>query len=296
MSQKVVSTIIKFCDAQDYDSWRDLPYEVKEFFVKAAREVLRRKTGNEKLAKHITSNLEVKGKVSIARLAGRGKAWPVAPPGYKNINVTSGSQNKAGIHRIKTLSPMFLGPINKEIWPMIGDDVCLLFENYWQYSKAFLDMGQLDPDTPEGNLTPKWYKWRKKGFARTKGDRHPQGTKTKEVMYVDEKGRNWYRYRTAVTGQFAGKRMGYIESRKSVYVPLYYRLISDKPAFLALKEAVRRGQNVQILDYDAPPVTTEVTLDLLRKSVNETSPGGKPFGHGYVIAAALLGVKPSDFV
>jgi hypothetical protein len=290
--------IRQFCDTYDRRDWEVLPYEIKSLLVDISKEyILHYHIGNERLGRHIVDNLEIKGKVTMARLAGRGKKWPDVPPGYKSINVTSGSANKEGGHKIKTLSPMFLGPVDKEIWPMIGDDTCLIFENYWQYSKIFLGMKhrQLDPDIPSGILTPAWYTWRKKGFAKTKGQRHPDGTKTDEVMYTDEKGRNWYRYRTAVSSYYGNERLGYLESRKRVYVPLYYRLMSTQPAFLALKEAVRLGANVQLLDFDAPEQTTEVTLELLKRSVNEVSPGGKPFGHGYIIAAALLGINPPDF-
>ena len=34
---------------------------------------------------------------------------------------------------------------------------------------------------------------------------------------------------------------------------------------------------------------------MLRYSINQNSPYGKPFGHGYVIAAALLDIDPSVF-
>jgi hypothetical protein len=35
---------------------------------------------------------------------------------------------------------------------------------------------------------------------------------------------------------------------------------------------------------------------MLRKDINEESPYGKPFGHGYIIAAALLDIRPEDYI
>jgi hypothetical protein len=31
-------------------------------------------------------------------------------------------------------------------------------------------------------------------------------------------------------------------------------------------------------------------------AINEPAPFGKPFGHGYVIDAALLGIAPEDYI
>ena len=87
------------------------------------------------LATFIT-HMESRGTVSIARLNGKGKPWPSAPAGFKNINVTSGSQNKIEGVKMKDMSPMFLGPVNQEVWPMMldSDQESLIFENYWQAS------------------------------------------------------------------------------------------------------------------------------------------------------------------
>lgn len=49
----------------------------------------------------------------------------------------------------------------------------------------------------------------KKGFNRDKGDRHPAGTKTSEIMFVDEAGKNHYKYRLAISSQYGGQRMDY---------------------------------------------------------------------------------------
>lgn len=286
--------IQKFCYRKNPELLDDLPYNIKQFFIEAAKYSIKHKKGRQDIAKIVINQLNIKGDVVIARLGGRGKAWPTAPPDFKNINVTSGSMNKAGPYPIKQLSPMFLGPVNKEVWPMIGNDTALLFENYWQYSKIFPDMKKPHLDS-KGNVTKEWREWRKKGFSERKGHRHPTGTKTNEVMYTDSKGRNHYKYRTAIKSLYGNEYMGYIESRKKIYVPLYYKLITSTQAFQNLKEQVKNGKNFQILDFDAPPTTEQITVDMLKWAINQPSPFGKPFGHGYVIAGALLGITPEDY-
>ena len=49
-----------------------------------------------------------------------------------------------------------------------------------------------------------------------------------------------------------------------------------------------RTSPVLLLDYDAPLAPTRLTKQVLERIVNEDSPYGKPFGHGYVIAATVL--------
>jgi len=286
--------IDNFCSTKDPNILDNLPYHIKQFFLEAAKYAVKHKKGHPDIAKIVINHLNIKGEVAIARLGGRGKPWPNAPPHFKNINVTSGSMNKAGPYPVKELSPMFLGPINKEIWPLIGNDTALLFENYWQYSKIFPDMKKPHLDS-KGNVTKDWRDWRKKGFSERKGHRHPAGTKTNEIMYTDSKGKNRYRYRTAVSSLFDNDYMAYIEARKKVYVPLYYKLITNTKSFQNLKEQVKNGKNFQILDFDAPPTTEYINVDMLKWAVNQVAPFGKSFGHGYIIAAALLGITPQDY-
>ena len=227
----------------------------------------------------------------------------------RNINVTSGSLNKINGYPVKNLSPMLLGPVNSSTWELCRGESAQVMENYWQYGKLFPEMSQphlLQETTSTKKLTPTpaWYHWRSKGYAETKGHRHPRGTKTNQVMRIDEKGRRWFRYRTAISSCYLLQtdegeqwcQMGYLESRKTVYVPLYEALIQQQPAFQELRKQVQRGGKFVILDYDAPETPERVTLEFLREAVNQTSPYGKPFGHGYVLAGALLGLHTQDYL
>jgi hypothetical protein len=178
-----------------------------------------------------------------------------------------------------------------------GGGIPLLFENYWQYGKLFPDIGPhytlMENDTgPDRKatyeVTDAWRAWKSRGYGETKGHRHPRGTKTNEVMYLDNKGRRHFRYRRAVQACYGGTMMDYLESRQQVYVPIYRHLIRQTPAFGALAAKLARGESVMLLDYDAPEVPTRVSLGDLEKWVGEPAPFGKPFGHGYCIAWELL--------
>ena len=143
------------------------------------------------------------------------------------------------------------------------------FENYWQSGKVFEDSNH--------NKDVDWWK------KQTQGKRRCPSNKDKRVLHA----------------LFNGVEMGYVQSRKEVYVPEYYELVKDTNSFVELAELVRNGQSVVICDFDGPRnddgevMCLEVTLDLLKEKINHTA---HPFGHGYVVAGGLLGFSPKDYV
>ena len=206
--------------------------------------------------------------------------------GVTNINVTSGSGNKiAGISIAKVFSPMYIGPV------VDGDGLMFkTMEGYWQGNKIYKELGHLDKDN---KTTLKWESFRREQAGLMKGVRHPPVLKTTEVKYVDSKGRKWYKYLLPICAKYNGEVLGYLDSRKRAYAPKYHSLVVQTKAFKALKERVENGENVMILDFDGPqdePDGCEVTIDFLKTKINDTT---VPFGHGYVLAGALLGIEPS---
>ena len=208
--------------------------------------------------------------------------------GVWNINVTSGSNNKVdGIAVAKAFSPLYTGPV--------VDSDGLVFktvEGFWQGNKVYKELGHLDK---EGKTTPAWESFRREQAALSKGARHPACLKTKEVLYVDDRGHNHYKYLIPVCAKYDGEMLGYIESRNKAYAPKYYQVVTQTAAFKALKAHVDGGQSVMVLDFDGPkeaPDGHEVNVDYLKAKINDPS---TPFGHGFVLAGALLGIDPSMY-
>lgn len=258
------------------------------------------------------SNNNKIGNVYIASMS-RGCKWPEVFDKngnlIKRINVTSGSKNKIDSFDAKQVSPMYLGPINKDLVfnklkiaqnNKKNDDLeANLFENYWQYGKIFKDLGHLDKNN---KFTKKWLKFRKKGYSEKKGHRHPKGTKTNEILYKYTKGNNnkkqynKYKYHIATTSYYFGEYMDYITSRKKVYCPIYEILVNETNFYKALKEKVcQQGMDVIILDFDGPKSNEnylKITQKMLREKINDPR---SPFGHGYVFGAMLAGIDTSKY-
>lgn len=231
-------------------------------------------------------------RVWVGKKRARGVTGSTNPTiaGVKNIDVTSGSTNliAAGLSA-KSFSPMLLGPVNEREIFGTGELVAQNFENYWQYGKMFPELSHIDPN---GFPTPVWYTFRSKGYAKTKGDRHPDGTKTQDVLFVDAAGKNRYRYAVASSSMYMNWIMDYVTSRKYIYCKGYAWLVRRTPAFISLKKQVDAGLSVQILDFDVIEGSHLVTREFLHEQVNDPT---KPFGHGYVIAGLLAGLEPEDY-
>ncbi len=230
-----------------------------------------------------------RGIVRIAKKPYRG-AHPVTK-GYLNVDASSGSMLKLGGQECRfAFSPMHLGPVvEKDLFDKTDDiefHTAVVFENYWQYGKLFPGLKHIDN---KGNICDEWFEFRRIGYAKEKGDRHPKGTKTEKVKYRDRNGRNFYVYMTATSSFYLGKQMGYIESRKKIYAPVYAKLVQETDAYKALKAKVDAGENVQILEIDAPDDNESyvVTEELMIKRINDPN---VPFGHGNVLAALLANI------
>ena len=200
------------------------------------------------------------GKVYIASMNLRG-TWATSPPNTKKVNVTS-AQRKDHKFRL-AFSPMT--PIQNKY----KGYYC--FENYWQSGKRYQDI--------DSKKITDWWKKQNKGRRR-----YPDG-KGKQVLYAKFSHIN--------------ENLGYIESRKQVYVPEYFNLIKNNPVLIELKKELSNGKNLVVYDFDGirnddgTPTCKKVTLELLKDKMLDTR---YPFGHGYVVAAAILGINPEAYI
>jgi hypothetical protein len=198
------------------------------------------------------------GKVYIASMNMRGK-WAERPENTEVVNVTS-AQGKNSINRL-TFSPM------TEINGGYKGYYC--FENYWQAGKVFEGI--------KHEISNSWWKNLKEGKRR-----YP-GSKGIRVLHSN----------------YDGKIRNYLQSRKEIYVTEYYNLIKNKQQTKDLRKMVKSGKNIVIYDFDGPrdefgnPICLEVTKDLLINKINDEK---YPFGHGYVVAGKIAGIKLRDYL
>lgn len=195
--------------------------------------------------------------VFIASMNMRGK-WADRPANVKILNVTS-MQGKKNKQRL-AFSPMTIDG---------GYRGYCNFESFWQSGKVWEGIPH--------EVSQNW--WKKVDKPRRR--------------YYKHKGRKVLRARF----DHIDKDLDYVESRKLVYIPLYYEYIINN---MELHNWIEYAKNndVVVYDFDGPrdldgnPICVEMNLELLKNKVNDTR---TPFGHGYIVAAALAGIASHEY-
>lgn len=192
-----------------------------------------------------------------------------------------------------------------------------LLENVWQFSKLYarvsaqrIPASRWKPDciiwehpeethlSEEGIPTLRYWLWRKKGMNNKYAVRYPNGYNGRHKcvcsIIVPDGESDPVPYKPA--------RLDYIEARKRIYCAEYARLAPHTTQFKELKFLLECGVNLQLLEVDGPdpeltfPPYDRISKDdpglliegeeIIKMLLNDSR---KPFGHGYTIAALLLG-------
>lgn len=210
-----------------------------------------------------------KAKIYVASMKMRGDWAPVPVEGAMRVNVTSAQATRSKWRR--DFSPMTPVPG--------GYNGFHCFENYWQAHKVFEELGHTTSSTKRATFLDEWRKF-------TKGmRRHPstRGMKPAYAEYGD------------------GVKRTAVDARKNVYVAEYHALMKDSRSLAELRKVHETGAvpALVVYDFDGPRVSgtgensiEELTVDLLKKKINDTE---FPFGHGYVVAAAIAGINPGAY-
>lgn len=185
----------------------------------------------------------------------------------------------------------------------------IIFENWWQFSKLYPSVPEVsekysrwdstiiwshpsEVHIRDGEVTPEYWEWRKKGFSNPFPVRYPVG-------FGDR-----HRCLCSIHDDTL-EVMDYITSRKKLYLHDYCRLVKKENLFESLLQKLRKGKNLLIVEVDGPhqeslgyykdkygvgtdfitDSTIEVNFDNMKILLNDEK---HPFGHGYCLGIALF--------
>jgi hypothetical protein len=216
--------------------------------------------------------------IYIGRIEKVNQTLPPAPNGCLNLNCLNFFKNNImhGIH-LYQISPYCL-----------KDSEGHIFENIWQFSKLYdavdaqheIKSNRIIWSHPaerhiiNGNLTPEFWAWRKKGWNNPDPVRYPNGFHGRHKCICAL----WYD-----NGKW--ESLSYIPARKKIYCKIYSVLVQSTEAFQQLKALYDSGQSLQICEIDVRPGL--LSEDVLRRELNNDK---QPFGHGYVLSVCIMGL------
>jgi hypothetical protein len=128
-------------------------------------------------------------------------------------NVTSTTKEKWCLE----FSPFFLGPI--ELYPNDKDGQMYIaknMENAWPFCKVYKQFTDTDGESP----SEEYWKWAEKGWKDSKPHRFPLGRTAVKPLY----------------SLWNGRKLNYIEARKTIYAPLYAKYVEQTDAYKKLNE------------------------------------------------------------
>lgn len=174
------------------------------------------------------------------------------PRGALVINTTSRSSGWS-----RGLSPFFAGPVD-----LYGDYKAKNVENAWQFSKVYKQHTGED-----GNPTEEYFKWAEKGWSDNWAHRYPMG-RGAIPQY------SWW----------DGEKLGYIDARKRIYVPLYSEAVRSTSHFDYLQKIAKCEKDLYLIDFDA---YNHKAIGLSYDDVLNCEE--RKMGHAFVLAMMLDG-------
>lgn len=173
------------------------------------------------------------------------------PKHYTVINTTSHNTSDWQIQ----LSPFLLGPVD-----LYDGIISVNMENGWQFSKCYSEYGTLEDQEPGSS----YWTWAYRGWNDKKAHRYPMGRERKP-LYV------WWE----------GRKLGYIEARKKIYIPLYAHAVVKTEAFRILQQ-LHNEKDIALFDFDG------YMSPLFEKSFEEISNDPiRKMGHAFILKFLL---------
>lgn len=216
--------------------------------------------------------------IYVNRITKITQTLPPSPEGVLNLNCLHFFENNV----------MYDIPLYQITPYYIHDSEGHVFENLWQFSKVYKEVDAqheikankviwshpAEKHLVDDKPTAQFWSWRKKGWNNPYEVRYPNGFYGRhKCLYA-----LWYE-----NGEWI--KLPYIPARKKIYCKVYVALVQSTQAYAMLKELHDKGQSLQICEMDVRPGL--ITEEVLRRELNNDK---EPFGHGYVLAACLLGL------
>jgi len=170
----------------------------------------------------------------------------------KAINTTSRSNTWS-----RGLSPFYLTDIE-----LYGGYRSKNMENGWQFTKVYPEHADSN-----GDPTQEYYNWAIEGWNDGYAHRYPMGKGTKPLYSL-----------------WNGRRLGYIEARKEIYIPLYAKAVVETMAFKLLVREYYQNGIVALRDFDG---YNHRKLGMSYDAVIHEP--RKKMGHAFVLAMLLEG-------
>jgi hypothetical protein len=188
------------------------------------------------------------------------------------VDCTSGNKD---MEMVRGLSPFYLGPV--ETYDGLVSET---FERAWQCAKVYPWMVDSANNPDSRYFAWRDEMWAKKGFESKLDIRFPAGKgNARKCLYA------WWK----VDGEF--KKLGYVEGRKYIYLPLYARAVVKTDAYRRLCEMRDAGKNLMLLDFDGyNPFHSRYNFtynDVVHCPLLK-------MGHGFVLAMLLEGLIKVD--
>lgn len=158
------------------------------------------------------------------------------------------------------LSPFILGPCE-----LYDGYIAKTMEAAWQNSKVYPEHYSEEDDI----ILDSYWTWAKKGWNNSYAQRYPMGKGAiPKFSYWD------------------GERLTYVEARKKIYIPVYYKAVKNTEAFARLKseydKSLEEGKDLYLIDFDA---YRHKQLGMSYKEVINCDT--RKMGHAFVLAMML---------
>jgi hypothetical protein len=176
------------------------------------------------------------------------------------------------------INPFLVGPC-----PLYDGLVSMTMENGWQYTKVYSEYAQFfsgtDPKTGNDRTivlpSEQYWVWANRGWTNPISVRYPMGKGRAPLFCL-----------------WKGEHLGYVDSRKKIYGPLFVKAVRNTTSYARLEELAKSHPTIYIRDWDGWNMQKHKMSDL-SDVLNCTT---RKMGHAFFLKAMLENDKILDLL